>query len=182
MKAIFDTSSLLAFVRYYLPFDKNGTFKLLLQNKFIKREFEILDSVISESKFISQGIILKELAFLNEKSMHINSKDLIPNAKFFNLLENQFQNKEIRKLKDINDAEFELEKKRFLSTADARLILYALSITNLDPIIVTEETKNPNDNKIFKKIPENCTAIQIKCCTLPVLFKDYLNLDLSNLL
>jgi hypothetical protein len=42
MNAIIDTSSLLAFVRYYLPFDKSGTFKKLFQTKFEKGEIIIL--------------------------------------------------------------------------------------------------------------------------------------------
>lgn len=181
MNAIIDTSSLLAFVRYYLPFDKNGTFKSLFNSKYDSGELIVLDKVFEESKFISQGIIIRELPFIEEKSKHINTSSLIPNKKFFNLLENQFCNKDIVRLKGITDVEFEQEKTRFLTTPDANLLLYSLSIKDKSPIIVTEETKTANDNKIFKKIPENCKAIELACCTLPDLLKNHLQVDISKL-
>ncbi len=181
MNAILDTSSLLAFVRYYLPFDRSGAFKTLIQSKFENGEIIILDKVISEAKYISQGIILKELEFINDKVKHINTSNLVPNTKFFNLLENQFCNKDIIKLKGISEVEFEQEKTRYLASPDANLILYSISIKNNNPIIVTEETKTSNDSKIFKKIPENCKEIGIDCCTLPILLKDHFQVDISTL-
>lgn len=86
MIAILDTSSLLAFVRYYLPFDKRGTFKSLIHSKFESEEIIILDKVFDEAKYISHGIILEELEFMNDKSKHINTISLIPSIKFFNIL------------------------------------------------------------------------------------------------
>jgi hypothetical protein len=165
-----------------MPFDTKGTFKDLIRTKFQNGEILILDKVIDEAKYISQGIILKELDFINDKTKLINTSNLIPSNKFFNLLNNQFCNKDIIKLKGITDTEFELEKTHYLKSADANLILYSLSIQNNNPIVVTEETKNSNDNKIFKKIPENCKEINIICCTLPVLFKEHFNLDISSLM
>jgi hypothetical protein len=47
--------------------------------------------------------------------------------------------------------------------------------------VVTEETKSANDNKTFRKIPENCKEINIECCTLPNLLKDHFNIDISTL-
>lgn len=181
MNAIMDTSSLLAFVRYYLPFDRSGAFKTLLESKFKNGQIIILDKIISEAKYISQGIILKELEFLNDKTKHINTGSLVPNTRFFNLLENQFCNKDIVRLKDISDVEFEQEKKSYLASPDANLILYSLSIKSNNPIIVTEETKSSNDSKIFKKIPENCKAIGIECCTLPILLKEHFQVAISDL-
>ncbi|MFN8438181.1 MAG: DUF4411 family protein [Cytophagales bacterium] len=178
MNAILDTSSLLAFVRYYLPFDKNGNLKTLIETKFQNGEILILDKVINEAKYIAQGIILKELDFFNDKKKIISTNNLLPNAKFYNLLENQFCNKEILRLKGISEVEFDLEKAKFLNTPDANLILYSLSMKSNAPIIVTEETQTGNDNKIFKKIPENCKAINLECCTLPILFKNHFNLDI----
>ena len=177
MNAIIDTSSLLAFVKYYLPFDKSGTFKGLFRSKFDSSELIIIDKVFEESKYISQGVILKELDFLNDKSKHINTNNLIPTTKFFNLLENQFCNKDIVKLKGITEVEFEQEKARYLTTPDASLLLYSLSIKPTSPIIVTEETKTANDNKVFKKIPENSKEIGIDCCSLPKLLKDHYVID-----
>lgn len=77
--------------------------------------------------------------------------------------------------------EFELEKTRYLKTPDANLLLYSMTIKNNKPIVVTEETKTSNDNKIFKKIPENCKEIGIHCCTLPVLLKEYFKIYISAL-
>lgn len=181
MNAIMDTSSLLAFVRYYLPFDRNGAFKTLIQSKFVNGEIVLLDKIISEAKYISQGIILQELDFINDKKRHIDTSNLVPNTKFFNLLENQFCNKDIVRLKGISEVEFEQEKTRYLASPDANLILYSLSIKTNAPIVVTEETKASNDNKIFKKIPENCKAIGIDCCTLPILLKKHFQIDISDL-
>lgn len=181
MSAIIDTSSLLAFVRYYLPFDKRGTFKSLILSKFESGELIVIDKIINEAKYIAQGIILKELEFINDKTKHINTSNLVPNSKFFNLLENQFCNKDIVRLKGITDVEFEIEKKRYLISPDANLLLYSIAIKNNNPIIVTEETKTSNDNKIFKKIPENCREIGIECCTLPILLKDHFQIDISAL-
>jgi hypothetical protein len=181
MIALMDTSSLLAFVRYYLPFDKRGTFKNLIRDKFDNGELLILDKVFEEAKYLSQGIILQELEFINDKTKHINTNNLIPSSRFFNLLENQFCNKDIIRLKGITKVEFELEKSNFLKTPDANLILYSLSIKNKNPIVVTEETKSANDNKTFRKIPENCKEINLECCTLPNLLKDHFNIDISTL-
>lgn len=182
MNAIIDTSSLLAFVRYYLPFDKNAALKKLFQDKFENGEIIIIDKVIDEAKYIAKGIILTKLDFITDKTKIINTSDLIPSKTFFNLLENQFCDKQTKHLKGITDTEFEIEKTKFLTSPDANLLLYALTIKSNKPIIVTEETQSANDNKLFKKIPENCKAIELECCTLPVLFNQHFSLDLSTLL
>lgn len=70
MIAIIDTSSLLAFVRYYLPFDTNLVLKNLLKEKFESGEMIIIDKVYDEIKFQSQGIVIKELEFLIDKKKH----------------------------------------------------------------------------------------------------------------
>jgi hypothetical protein len=180
MNAIIDTSSLLALVRYYLPFDKKGVLKTLLQSKFVGGELIILDKIFEEAKYLSQGIILKELDFIADKKKHINTKSLIPDKKFFNLLENQFCNKDIVRLRGITEVEFEQEKERYLKSPDANLLLYSLSIKSISPIVVTEETKSANDSKIFKKIPEKCKEAQIDCCSLPILLKDHFKINLGD--
>ncbi len=148
MIALMDTSSLLAFVRYYLPFDKRGTFKNLINNKFENGELLVLDKVIEEAKYLSQGIILKELDFINDKTKLINTNSLIPSKRFFNLLENQFCNKDIIRLKGITEVEFEQEKYSSLKTPDANLLLYSLSIKDKNPVVVTEETKSERQQSI----------------------------------
>lgn len=183
MKAIVDTSSFLALIKYYLPFDKNNFLKNIIQEKFEKSEIIVIDKVFQEAKYISGGIILEKLNFITEKSKFIVKTDeILPSVKFFNLLENQFCNKSIVKLKGLTDIEFDLIKNEYVKGADCRMILYALNIKDDDVLIVTEETKTTNDDKFFKKIPENCSHIEIECCNLPKLLKDFLKIDLSEIL
>ncbi len=188
MNAIIDTSSLLALVRYYLPFDQNNKLKNLFQKSFESGEFIIIDRVLSESRFQAKGIVLKELDFINSTSKHIlRTDDILPDAKFFNRLENEFCNKDIVKSKDIDDAEFELEKANFLNGADAKIILCAYKMIRQNQpllmpkhiVIITEETTNSNDGKIFKKIPTISQYLGVDCCTLPVLLKNHYSLNLS---
>lgn len=182
MNVIIDTSSLLALVRYYLPFDKNNLLKDFIKEKFEAGELIIIDKVFEEATYISKGIILTELDFLKDKKKHIKTTDILPNTAFFNLLENHFCNKDVKRLQDITEVEFELEKERYLKMADAKMILYALSIKKENPILVTEETKNANDNKLFKKLPDNCSSINIECCNLPSLFKKHFKINISEYL
>ena len=45
MRAVIDTTSLVSFVRYYLPFDKADKLKKLLEKKFNSGEMIVLDKV-----------------------------------------------------------------------------------------------------------------------------------------
>lgn len=93
MNAIIDTSSLMALVRYYLPFDRDNKLKKLLQTKFENRELIVIDEVMAESQLLQKGIILKEFDFITLKSNRIIKTDtLVPDRKFFNRLENDFCN------------------------------------------------------------------------------------------
>ena len=183
MNAIIDSSSLVAFVRYYLPFDKNSVLKNLIKEKFESGELIVIDKVYDEIKFLSKGIVINELEFLSDKKKHKKTSEIFPNKKFFNMMENQYSNKIIIKAKGISEVEFELEKTKFLDSADCRLILYALShrdeIEIVKPIIVTEESKTNNDGKPFKKIPEICDLSDISHCTLQTLLKDHFKVDIT---
>lgn len=183
MNAIIDTSSLLAFVRYYLPFDKDGKLKNFLEEKYEGGEILVLDKVLEESKYTAKGLVLKELDFLVDKSRKskiVDTKLLLPFPKFFNMLENQFCNKVTLNAKGLTDTEFELEKTKYLETADAKIMLFALNNRSNNPIVVTEETVTPNDNKIFRKIPDNCNAVGIDCCTLPKLLTEHFKSELGD--
>lgn len=178
--SLLDTSSLLALVRYYLPFDSSGKIRETIQSSYESGKLLILDKVMAESKYTAQGIILKELDFIDPKSpLIIKTTELIPGRKFFNHLENGFCNKDIVRLKGITPVEFEIEKTRYLSSPDASLILYAQSIKDKTPLIVTEESKSANDGKIFKKIPDNCGVANINCCALPSFLKDYMKITIQ---
>jgi len=182
MTAIIDTSSLLAFVKYYLPFDKSGNLKAFFKEKFESGEIIVIDRIHGEAKLLSKGVILKELDFLAKRSELTNTTELLPTRSFFNLVENQFCNKQLVKLKGLTDAEFEAEKTKFLNSVDANLILYAQQNVQLKPVIVTEESAHSNDNKVFKKIPANCALTGINCCTLPELFTDHFGISIQELI
>jgi hypothetical protein len=182
MNAIIDSSSLLAFVRYYLPFDKDSVLKNLLKEKFESGELVVIDKVYDEIKFQSKGIVIKELEFLSDKKRHKKTSEIYPNKRFFNMLENQYSNKAIIKAKGISEVEFEIEKTKYLDSADCRLILYALNhqdeLEIVKPLIITEESRTNNDGKPFKKIPDICELSGIPHCTLQTLLKDYFKVDM----
>lgn len=182
MRIVIDTSSLLALVRYYLPFDKDDSLKKFIIGRIDAGEIIILDKVFEESKFIAKGIIIKELN--PPKNKIVKTSDILPAPKFFNQLEHQFCYG-VQKNR-LNSAEFEIEKNKFLDSADAKQILYCIKDKNsLDidrPILVTEETKTENDSKLFKKLPEICTILEIEHCNLTTLLNDHLKINLSKYL
>lgn len=182
MKAVIDTSSLLSLVRYYLPFDKNKKLFNFIKTQIQIGDLIIIDAVLKECEFTSKQIVLKTLDYLNDKEfkkkykLPIKTKDLLPPApkKFYNLVDDNFRTPLSRSL---NEAEFEQRKKAFLDLADARMIIYVLNEINLNRdieiMIVTEETRTPNDNKDFKKIPTICKILNLNVLTLPELLKKY---------
>ncbi|MFP5470068.1 MAG: DUF4411 family protein [Bacteroidia bacterium] len=188
MKVVIDTSSLMALVRYYLPFDKDDSLKNFIQKKVESKEIIVLDKVHEESKYVAKGIVLKQLDFIKEKSNTVKTADLLPYPKFFNIVDNQLCNQTIKKLKGINETEYEKQKNEYLDSADGKLILYCLSEkkqnTLLDDktILVTEETSSENDSKLFKKLPECCKILELENCTLPTLLENHYNIKLSNYL
>ncbi len=182
MRAVIDTSSLLALVRYYLPFDKDDSLKKFVVERIEVGEIIILDKVFDESKYISKGVIVKELGI--PKNKIIKTTDVLPSNKFFNQLENQlcYGSQKNR----LNSTEFENEKNKFLDSADAKQILYCIKDNNSleidQPILVTEETKSENDSKLFKKLPDICTILGIEHCNLTSLFIDHFRINLSQYL
>ena len=182
MKVIIDTNSLLSLVRYYLPFDKDKILYNFIKSKILSGEILIIDKVHQQCTFISKGLILKELDFLDDKEFKKASKlpyntELViaPNTKkFFHLLNSVFVNSIVKKAKKITEVEFETLKTSHLKDADMKLILLALNLNSEEDVyIVTEETSDSNDNKLFVKIPAMCRELEIKCITLPALIKLY---------
>lgn len=180
MKVIIDTNSLISLARYYMPFDTQETLFKYIKTEFENQSLIIIDAVYTECNYTSQKLVLKSLKYLSEKDFQHNFKipvktnDLLPPSPktFYNLLDNNFRTKSSRTL---TDAEFETQKKEFLETADAKIILYALirQSNNEDIIVVTEETEFGNDNKAFKKIPAICKMLDIKVMSLPDLLLKY---------
>lgn len=190
MRVVIDTNSLNALVRYYLPFDANNNLYELVKKKIQIGDIIILDAVLSECEFQSNGLVLNKLDFLKDKDFKkqykipLKTYDLFPPApaKFIRQVENQFA---IGVMKNkLKDFEFELEKERWLNSADAKLIIYCLNHNHQgtfeEIFLVTEETKAQNDSKIFQKIPTICDMLNIKVLTLPELIdkmNDEINID-----
>jgi hypothetical protein len=190
MRVLIDTSSLLSLVRNYLPLDKSGFLFEEIRNKISTGEFILLDAVYEESKYQSKGIILKKLDYLSDKGflkeykIIVKTDELLPLApgKFMNMLGNQFAIQ--GQLKRLNEAEFEVKKKEFMESADAKLILYCQHLIKGNPeeeiYLLTEETAAANDLKLFKKIPAICEILDIPVITLPeLLLKKYPNINLG---
>ena len=78
MRAVIDTTSLVSFVRYYLPFDKDDKLKKLFEKKFKSGEIIILDKVFEESKLVAKGIVAKELKFLADKTKLVKTDVILP--------------------------------------------------------------------------------------------------------
>lgn len=77
MKIIIDTSSWVALVRYYLPFDSKGDLPSVIKNKIATNEIILLDEVLTECKYQSKGIVVNNLSFI-KKSNSKRTDDLIP--------------------------------------------------------------------------------------------------------
>ncbi|WP_304517305.1 DUF4411 family protein [Cecembia rubra] len=189
MKAIIDTSSLLSLVRYYLPFDNHGVLFNLIKNKIESGEIIILDAVLEECKFVSKKLVVNKLTYLVDREFQQNfevpvkTDELIPLApqRFLNMLKNQFAIP--GQLKRLTDAEFEVQKSRFLESADAKMIMHCQymikDFPDEDVFIVTEESNSENDLKLFKKIPAICQILDIKIMNLPELLSKFTELDLG---
>lgn len=185
MKVIIDTNSLLSLVRYYLPFDKNKILYNFFKEKIQSGEIILIDKVYIQCSFIAKGIIISELDFLNEKDykksakIPFNTELIIPpnTRKFFHLLNSVFVNSVVKKVKNITEVEFENLKNSHLNDADMKLVLLSLNLIDKgeNVFLVTEETSESNDNKLFVKIPAMCRELGIACINLPELIKLYQN-------
>lgn len=183
MKVIIDTNSLLSLVRYYLPFDNENLLFNFIKDKIENGEIIIIDKVYEQCTYNSKGLVLKQLSFLIDKAFLKKSKTphktdtlLAPSpAKFLRMVENQFVVAVQRK--KITDVEFEVSKNKHLEDADTKQIILCLNLmqSESEVYLVTEETAESNDNKLFKKIPAMCNELNIKCITLPQLLKIYEN-------
>lgn len=175
MKIIIDTSSWLALVRYYIPFDPDSKIYLFFKEGVEKGSIIILDEVHQECSFVGKKTVVNNLDFFRNKKNITKTADLFPFPKFFNLVDNQFAIQSLKRR--LSDIEYENRKERFLNSADAKIILQALKFRNEDKlnevIIVSEESSSANDQKLFKKIPTICEILKINCFTLPEILEKF---------
>ena len=189
MKVVIDTNSLLSLVRYYLPFDKNLVLFNFIKGRITAGEIVIIDKILEECEYTSKGIVLKSLSYLADKSflkankLPINTEYILPPspAKFYRQVDNQFINGVIKNR--LTPVEYENRKTDFLNSADIKLILFCLNLKkdNLfeEVYLVTEETEESNDSKVFKKIPAICKELEIETLHLPQLLEKFDKIDLE---
>lgn len=181
MKVAIDTNSLLSLVRYYLPFDTKFILFNFIKDKIEKGEIIIIDKVFEECSYNAKGLVIEKLDFLSDKSFLKSAKIpyktdslIAPSpAKLLRQIDNQFVNSIVKKQRNLSEVEYENQKNRFLEDADMKLIILCLNqiknAGNEEIILVTEESENSNDHKLFKKIPAICKELNITTMTLPEL-------------
>lgn len=164
MRTIIDTSSLVRIAQSYNPFDKTNTLETFLNKEIQNGALIILDRVVDETRNVSQGIAYRTFKCIQKNGSIRSTKELIPDKRFFNMLDNNFVDRATKRLKlNDNDALYQNERDHYLKSADCAMIVYAMQQKNmLEPIqILTEESFSQNDGKLFKKIPAICQALDI---------------------
>ena len=176
MIVLIDTSSLISLLRYYLPFDKDQILYNFFKDKIESKKILVLDKVYEECARTARGIVLEKLDYLKNKKNITKTTEVLPSKKFFSQLENQFINGSVKNR--LSDVEFENRKNDFLNSADAKLLLFGMSDSSKQFVIVSEESETNNDNKSFKKLPAICKILELEIITLPELLKNYQELSL----
>ena len=180
MKAIFDTSSFECIMKHYVPIDRSGELKVIIEENFSAGEFILIDKVYKEICNYEAGFVLKEFPFLKDKRLIVNTSTIIPNTIFYSHLNDFVDQSIVHNLKrPLTPAQVELGIQNYLNGADGRLLIFAHSIISENPIIVTEETVKANDGKLIRKIPYNCSFLNINCCNFPQLLKENFSVSLS---
>ena len=129
--------------------------------------------------FVAQELINKVIKLnysvaelRKDKKLVIPTKDLFPCApeRFSNMIDNNFC---VRlKKQELTEEEYIEQKEEYLKTGDAKIIIYALNVRHSDAIhleemqVMTEETRQQNDGKLFKKLPLLCEQIGIGTLTV----------------
>lgn len=64
-----------------------------------------------------------------------------------------------------------------------RLILFCLNFKKVNPqeeiFLVTEETEESNDSKVFRKIPAICRILEIETLNLPQMLERFDGVDIE---
>ena len=70
-----------------------------------------------------------------------------------------------------------------MNSPDMKLILFCLNLKKHNPseeiYLVTEETEDSNDSKIFKKIPAICRTLGLETLTLPQMIDKFDKISLK---
>lgn len=177
MKVVLDTSSLLSLVRYYIPFDNEQVLFDFVKSKLLVGDVILIDKVLDECKYIAKRIVLKQLFFLDDKQFLQSSgipykteSLLAPSpGKFLRMVDDQFAIS--AKKANLSVAQYDVQKNRYLLSADIKQIILCLNLmeNHENVVIVSEESRASNDSKLFKKIPAICDILGIKSMTLPAL-------------
>lgn len=118
---------------------------------------------------IKKGEIPKHLPFLSSETS-ISTLDIPIDKKINDIIDNQFcVQPAYRKLSEDESSrnqKYAVLKENFMNTADFRLMLFAKqnlipNLFNENIKVVTDEMRNANDGKIFKKLPVCCELVDI---------------------
>lgn len=161
MLGIIDTSSLVAIARYYLSIKDEIVLLQFLENKFHIGELVLLETIYSEASKTQKGLATSRMNFLNDSNIRIKDSDLVPAApkKFSNMMDSNFCVP--LKKKRLTEEAYLVQKEAYLQSGDGKIIVYALNNINKAPIVITEETLQSNDGKLFRKIPFICDFLKI---------------------
>lgn len=161
MLGIIDTSSLVAIARYYLSIKDEAILLRFLENKFRSGELVLLDTIHSEANRTQRGLAVSRMSFLNDADIRVRDAELVPSAprKFSDQMDNNFCVPLKRRMLD--DETYAIQKDQYLQSGDGKIIVYALNNISKSPIVITEETPQSNDGKLFRKIPTICDFLKI---------------------
>lgn len=178
MRTIADTSSLVRMAQSYHPFDSTDALGAFLEQELKNGSLILLDKVVGEIRNVSQGIAYNTFKCLQNKTFVHSTTDLVPSQKFYNMLDNNFVDKAYKKLKLQGDEDaYQNEREAYVRSTDCTMIVYAMQEkNNIESVqILTEESLNQNDGKLFKKIPLICKELNIPTVDTVKFFKQHKN-------
>lgn len=173
MTAIIDTSSLLSFVRYYLPFDSKGVLRGFLVDQVRQGAIVILDAVWEECQYVAKGIVVQELPELQEFVEDTTSLFPPSQRKLSNQLDGNFCNGVLKNM--LTEEQYMLQKQDFMKSADYKIIVKCMqqpTMFDAARCVITEETAISNDRKVFKKLPAIMNFLKIPVVPVSKFFKD----------
>lgn len=175
MKTIVDTSSLVRMAQSYWPFDHTGALEAFLRSELERGELLLIDAVAAECKYVSQGIALDTFNCLQNKAWQISTVNLQPPQKFYRMLDNNFVDQVYKKTKLQGDEVlYQNAREEYLRSTDCRIVVYAMCELAREPIqVLTEESANQNDGKLFRKIPFICQQLGIPTLNAVEYFKQH---------